>query len=105
MNLYLCQVDLPVTEDICGLTMAIKRKAITICSYRSTSIFCQKDQNDVSSVCSKFQSEEWLVAWLKFCALTCMVYPLNNISELYGYTGCACSLSLIDEESLGLLAV
>lgn len=56
ISLCSCQVDLLVREDICALTMAIKRKAITTCSYRSTSIFYQKDQSAVSSVCSKFQS-------------------------------------------------
>lgn len=42
--LYSCQVDFLVTEDICAPTMAIKRKAIATCTYRSTSIFRQKDQ-------------------------------------------------------------
>lgn len=95
MNLYSCQMDLLVREDICALPMAIKRKVITTCSYRSSSIFYQKDQNAVSSVCSKFQSEEFSATWLKFCAFTCIVYPLNKISKLYGCKGCACSLSLM----------
>lgn len=90
---------------VLSLTVAIKRKAILPCSYRSMNFICQKDQNAVSSVCSKFQSEGLLAAWLKFWAYTYMVYPLNNISKLYGYAGCACSLSLFDEESLGLLQV
>lgn len=78
-----CQVDLLVREEICALTMVIKRKAITPCSYRSTSIFLGKSRMLFPVSAPNFRVE-FSAAWLKFCALSCMVYPLYDTSKLHG---------------------